>query len=215
MPRLGGKMIKLALQKEHRVEPIPQTEERHPVRHRSYGGFHCGRKHGDRSPDRQAAAFEFRERATALLKEVRPADAANPIQNTKSLWWPGDVAGETIIFLRVEVGCPTAGNCMTIIGRMTDRGIKPELTLDVRPTVLAMDVSYGLWGSPSAAPLIFDAGSGAGLAAAFREQGWVISACVDCTNWGSWSSQRPQDHAPEPVPPSFEDFQRALDFHRN
>ncbi len=159
--------------------------------------------------------LEFRERATALLKVVRPADAVTAIQNTKSLWWPGNVAGETIVILRVEADCPTAGNCMTIIGRMTDRGIKPELTLEVRPTVLAMDVSYGLWGAPSAAPLIFDAGGGAGLAAVFREQGWVVSACVDCTNWGNRASARPQNHATEPMQPSFEEFQRALNSHRN
>lgn len=159
--------------------------------------------------------LEFRERTTALLKEVRPADAVEAIQNTKSLWWPGNVAGETIIILRVEADCPTAGSCMTIIGRMTSGGIKPELTLEVGPTFLAMYVSYGLWGSPSAAPLIFDVGGGVGLAAVFREQGWVVSACAGCTNWGSRASARPQNHATEPMRPSFEEFQRDLNSHRN
>ena len=159
--------------------------------------------------------LEFRERATDLLKELRPADAAEAIQNTKSLWWPGDVVGETIIILRVEADCPTAGNCMTIIGRMTDRAIKPELTLEVRPKVLAMDISYGLWGSHSSAPLIFDAGGGVGLVAVFREQGWVVSACGDCTNFGSRSSQRARDEPEVVLRQSFEDFQRALNFHRN
>ncbi|WP_327523238.1 hypothetical protein [Bosea sp. (in: a-proteobacteria)] len=159
--------------------------------------------------------LEFRERATDLLKELRPADAAEAIQNTKSLWWPGDVVGETIIILRVEADCPTAGNCMTIIGRMTDRAIKPELTLEVRPKVLAMDVSYGLWGSHSSAPLIFDAGGGVGLVAVFREQGWVVSACGDCTNLSARSSQRARDEPEVVLRQSFEDFQRALNFHRN
>lgn len=164
---------------------------------------------------------EIRERAATFLREVRPADAAAAIQNSKA-WWNGSPARETVIIIRVEADCPAAGNCMTVIGRMTELGFKAELTLEVGPTFLIMDVSYGLWGSDSGPPLIFDAGD-VGVVAISREQGWVVSACASCTNWKGRAREyryvpevtKPAVREPETAKQSFEDFQRALHAYRH
>lgn len=155
---------------------------------------------------------EFRERAAALLKEVRPSDSEEALRNTKALWWSGRAAGEIIIIMRVELGC-YVNNCMTLIGRMTGQSIKLDLTLEVGRAVLATDFGHSLWGSPSAPPLIFEIGDGVGLAAVFREQGWVVTACANCMDWGERNSvptMPPLSPRPEPRTERFEDFRSAL-----
>lgn len=109
---------------------------------------------------------------------------------------------------------------MTVIGHMTDQRFSADLTLEVGPTFLATGVGSGLWGSPTSPPLIFDAG-GVGVVAVYRKQGWVVSACANCTHWKArshlyhYTPDKPTLSEPEITSPSFEDFQRALNSRRN
>lgn len=161
---------------------------------------------------------EFRERVAAFIRKERPADFQAAIENARA-WWYGSLAEDTAIIVRVEAGCPKAGNCMTVIGRMTEQRFDADLTLEVGPTFLATDISFGLWGSPSSPPLIFDAG-GVGVVALFRQQSWVVSACADCTNWKDrarvyhYIPEKPKLPEPEIAKQTFDEFRRALEAHR-
>lgn len=99
---------------------------------------------------------------------------------------------------------------MNLIGNIADNRIKVNFTLEDGPTVVFSDVGSWLWGSRTAQPWIFEARGNAGLVATLRNEGWVLTACANCTG-----------HAVKPPPPSppaaiprfdtFESFRRALE----
>ncbi|WP_152015434.1 MULTISPECIES: hypothetical protein [unclassified Bosea (in: a-proteobacteria)] len=151
---------------------------------------------------------EFRERAATILSELRPADFQNALQNTKARWLQGPVEGETLIILRIEQACFNSG-CMTILGRMTAAGIKPDLVMEAGKSFRVLDTSIAsFWGQTASPLLVFQTDAGPGLAVAVRANGSVVTAC-NCANW----AEAPQAPPPPADLPklSFEDFTRALE----
>lgn len=154
--------------------------------------------------------FELRSRVADLLKKVRPKDFNEALANTKMLWKP---SSSNQIILRIEAAC-IAERCMTLVARVTEQEIVPELTLDAGQSVLVNDVLWPVWGSEPAPSLMFEGHDGAGLLAVARKQGWVLSACGGCTNWFPYTrTERPRAPAepPQPVIDSFEAIRRTLE----
>lgn len=151
---------------------------------------------------------EYRNRASELLKTIRPKDANRALDGVKAILWPGRNSGDTYIIMRVEVDCPD-DYCMTLVGRVRDEAIDLIFLLEAGPAVHFGDVSFELWGSRTAPPWTFEARGGAGVLAVLREQGWVLTACANCTR----KAVKPP---PRPLPPlvpkfdTFESFRSAL-----
>jgi hypothetical protein len=98
---------------------------------------------------------------------------------------------------------------MTLVGNISDNAIHLDFTLEAGPAVYFSDVSFELWGERTEPPWIFETRGGAGVVAIFREQGWVLTACANCT--GN-AIKPPPPRPPTPVPKfdTFEAFRRVL-----
>lgn len=157
--------------------------------------------------------IELKDRVTELLKRIRPADWKQAAAGSKVAW---HASWSDVVLLRVEAGC-SQRQCMTLIGRLTDQAINLELTILADDMVWMHDVFFDLWGSSSVPPWIFKTEGDAGLVAILRQEGWVVSACSNCTNWGSRkpdqiSPPEPRPAAPAILPPkSFREFSRDLE----
>lgn len=151
---------------------------------------------------------EYRNRASELLKTVRPKDADRALDGVKAMLWSDRNRNDIYIIMRVELDCPD-GHCMTLVGRVKDETIDLDFLLEAGPVVHFGDVSLELWGSKTAPPWIFEARGGAGVVAVLREQGWVLTACTNCTGNAVKSPPR---LPPPPAPKfdSYESFRRAL-----
>ncbi len=132
---------------------------------------------------------EYRDRVADLLKKVRPKDAERSLEGVKALFFSGRSRGGTYIIMRVEADCQEH-LCMTLVGRVESGSIDLDLVLVAGPSVIFGDFIPHLWGATIGPPLTFEASRNAGVVAALREQGWVLSACADCAG-----------HATKPPPP--------------
>ncbi|MCV9939837.1 hypothetical protein OIU35_26080 [Boseaceae bacterium BT-24-1] len=156
---------------------------------------------------------ELKDRVTELLKKIRPADWEQAVAESKVAW---HASWRDVVLLRVEVGCGQR-QCMTLIGRLTDQAINLELTILADDMVWMLDVFFDLWGSSSAPPWIFKTEGDAGLVAISRQEGWVVSACSNCTSWSSREPDQimppePRPAAPAISPPkSFKEFSQDLE----
>jgi hypothetical protein len=74
---------------------------------------------------------------------------------------------------------------MTILGRMTTAGIKPDLVMEAGKSFRVLDASIdSFWGQTTSPLLIFQTEAGPGLAVTVRATGSVVTAC-NCANWRS------------------------------
>ena len=120
---------------------------------------------------------ELRERVADLLRIMRPADAAVAIDATRiidgALW-----RQHGMLILRVEADC-REGLCMTVVTRVKENGLIPEVTLKADTLVWIADYSYPLWGE-SAHPIRFKGAGSTGIDLWNRHGGWVVDACGHC-----------------------------------
>lgn len=151
---------------------------------------------------------EYHKRAGELLKSIRPKDADRALDGVKAIMRSSYNRSDTYIIMRVELDCPDA-HCMTLVGRIKDETIDLDFLLEAGPAVQFGDVRFELWGSKTEPPWIFEARGGAGVVAVLREQGWVLTACTNCTG----NMIKPPPRLPPPPAPKFdtyESFRRAL-----
>ncbi|PZR91488.1 MAG: hypothetical protein DI537_16125 [Stutzerimonas stutzeri] len=159
---------------------------------------------------------ELKDRVAGLLKKIRPADWEQAVTGSRVAW---HASWSDVVLIRVEAGCAQR-QCMTLIGRLTDQAINLELTILAGDMVWMHDVFFDLWGSSSAPPWIFRTEGDAGLVAISRQEGWVVSACSNCTDWGSREPDQispPEPRAVAPAissPKSFKEFSQDLDLLR-
>ncbi len=152
---------------------------------------------------------EYRGAAAELLRRVRPQDAEQALGSVKAILWQGQTRANVYILMRVEAGCRDY-YCMTLVGHISDRVMHLDFVLEAGSAVHFTDVSHEFWGMKTDPPLIFETGNHAGLVAVLGPQGWVLTACANCT---SSRAQRPlPEPRPSPVPKfdTFEHFRRAL-----
>jgi len=157
--------------------------------------------------------IELKDRVAELLKKIRPADWEQAVTGSRVAW---HASWSDVVLLRVEAGC-SQRQCMTLIARQTKEAINLELTILADDMVWMHDVFFDLWGPSSAPPWIFKTEGDAGLVAISRQEGWVVSACSNCTNWGNRepdqiSPPEPRPAAPTILPPkSFREFSQDLE----
>ncbi|RXT57308.1 hypothetical protein B6S44_02420 [Bosea sp. Tri-44] len=152
---------------------------------------------------------DLKDRVTELLKRVRPADWEQAVAGSKVAW---HASWSNTVLLRVEAGC-FERQCMTLVGRLTDQAINLELTILADDTVSMHDVFNHFWGIESSPPWIFKTGGNTGLVAIQRDQGWLLTACSECTDWGDWRTtiiEPPLSKSPAPPELTFGEFSQKL-----
>ncbi len=162
---------------------------------------------------------ELKERTAELLRIVRPNEANEGLANARII----DDAGwrnHRILILRIETGCDQEF-CMTMITRVSDLAIEPELILQAGRAVLFNDVGQNLWGDRNSSfPILFEGKAGSALAAWDRDGRWVVEACGGrCGEQfgeivkGASKPLRPPSISPSSAPPrpmTFDEFRRSL-----
>ncbi|TXN25659.1 hypothetical protein [Methylobacterium sp. WL19] len=155
-------------------------------------------------------------RAAELVRVLRPNDAEAALANMKMLRG-GFGRNAELHILRLEADC-NADYCMTLIARINDQAITPELTFIAGKTVLFSDWSEPRWGTTDWWPIIgFQGTKDAALIVTRRGEQWVITACGQCQSWVHEKPAKPPDgesalRTPPPYPETYDDFRRALEF---
>lgn len=151
---------------------------------------------------------KLRERVADLLRIMWPADAAAAIDATRIidgvLW-----REHGMLILRVEADCRD-DLCMTVVTRVKQSGLIPEITLKADRLVWIADYSDPLW--KEGAHLIRFKGAGTtGIDLWLRHGGWVVAACGDCFPSKQEPARRyPSPPSPPSPTPTLEEFRRSL-----
>lgn len=124
-----------------------------------------------------------------------------------------DAGGTGLALPRVEAGCE-ADLCMTMLARVTEGAIVPELTLSAGRMVLFGDTASHLWGAPATPAITFEGSGYSGIAAVRRGGAWVLQACSSCFPRFETVPRQPTPVPPRSLPTSsyetIDDLNRAL-----
>lgn len=153
---------------------------------------------------------ELAERLSSLMHEVRPSDANASLNAIKIL--DGPLWREyNVLFLRVEADCQS-DLCMTIIGRVSERRIMPELILRAKSSIILSDYGVMLWGSSIASfPILFEGNDNSATVVWERDGKWIVGSCGNCFTLTQPATKRSPLQQPQSLPtPTFEEFRRSL-----
>lgn len=148
---------------------------------------------------------ELKDLVAAMLKRERPHDAEAALAGTKVLdrsWQPGQQ-----LILRIEADCRD-DLCMTVIARVTQGAIVPELVLNAGPTFHMSDSGQSLWASEHPVwAMVFAGTGGSHLVAMIRNGQWVVEANGPFRPPATSMIETPRQSSP-PVP--LEEFRAQL-----
>ncbi|MFH6782668.1 MULTISPECIES: hypothetical protein [Methylobacterium] len=152
---------------------------------------------------------DLRERVADLLRAMRPHDSDAAIAAARII--DGDLWRRYgLLLLRIEADC-RATLCMTVLSRVGQADLTPQLTLNADKQVHLTDAGVDLWGALDF-PIHIKGHGSTGIIATPRLGSWVVEACGGCFPSGEELARRP---AVPPSPPSpsltFEEFRRSLD----
>ncbi|TFZ57771.1 hypothetical protein E4V01_14225 [Methylorubrum sp. Q1] len=139
----------------------------------------------------------LKERVASMLRIERAGDAEAALANTRVL---GDAwqVGDTVV-LRIEVDCREE-LCMTVIARLTDEAVVPELVLNAGPNIVMYASGGSLWKSDHPVwTFVFEGEDSSRLIARRREGRWVLEANGPWRAPAANVTQEPRQSSP-PVP---------------
>lgn len=148
---------------------------------------------------------DLKDLVAAMLRRERPQDAETALAGAKMV----DVSGRhgSPLIMRIEADCRES-LCMTIIARVVQGAIVPELRINAGPSVYLHDSARSLWGSDHPVwSLVFEGASGSRLIAMLRNGLWVVEANGPWRPPEASTTEEPRPSSP-PVP--FEQFRRQL-----
>lgn len=155
---------------------------------------------------------DLRDRVTDLLRVMRPIDADAAFSSARiidgDLWRKYD-----LLFLRVEADCRD-DLCMTVLARIKQDVLTPELILNADNQVDFTDASVEFWGA-SDFPFHIKGRDNTGIRVTPRYGSWVVEACGGCFPSAEELARRLQEPPTPPSPiPTFEEFSGALNLFR-